>query len=62
MILYEQGREYWMVAKRYHANRSNPAIKPVAVRDMQRIMGQTSSAAVRARAFDFTRRHGAQTA
>lgn len=34
MILYEQGKAYWNIAKAYHSNRHATGIKAVAVRDM----------------------------
>lgn len=60
MILYEQGKAYWEVARRYHTHRSNPAIKPTAVRDMQRLQQQTHSAAVLRRINTFITAHQTQ--
>ena len=47
MILYETGKAYWEVAKRFHAHRNtSPMIKPTAVRDMQRLQATVRSQAV----------------
>lgn len=52
------GQEYWVVLKRYHMNRSNPQMKPTAVRDMGRVMMATTSSVVRGRCLSFINRHG----
>lgn len=57
MLLYEQGKPYWEVARRFHAHRDNPAIHPTAVRDMQRIQQSTTSPAVQRRVASFIARH-----
>ena len=51
------GQDYFIVARRYHLNRSNPQMKPTAIRDMQRVMMATPSSSVRRRCLSFIHRH-----
>lgn len=52
-----QGKDYWVIAKRFHEHRDNQLMRPTAVRDMQRLLAETSSPAVRARIGTFIARH-----
>jgi hypothetical protein len=60
MILYEQGKDYWIIARRFHANRDAPQMKPTAVRDMIRLQQETRSKAVLKRVNGFIAKHRAQ--
>lgn len=55
--IYTVGKAYWEVAKRFHENRSNPIMKPTALRDMHRLLCQCQSAAVRNRINGFIMIH-----
>ena len=58
MILYEQGKAYWEIARRYHTNRAiSQQIRPTAVRDMQRLQQQTQCQAVLRRINSFIVTH-----
>ena len=57
MTLYEQGVEYWRIAKRFHANRQFKAMKPVAVSDMLVLAQSTRSEAVKRRIHSFVALH-----
>ena len=58
MILFEQGKAYWEIARRYHTNRAtSKAIGPTAVRDMQRLLQTTKSQAVMHRINTFVTAH-----
>jgi len=58
MELYEQGKEYWTVLKRFHANRNNPTMKRVALQEMQAIRAGSHSEAVQRRTNSFIAKHG----
>jgi hypothetical protein len=58
-IRYE-GQDYFIVARRFHLNRSNPQMKPTAVRDMERVLMATPSASVRQRCLSFINKHRRQ--
>lgn len=61
MILYEQGKRYWEVAKRYHSHRAtSQLIGPTAVRDMLRLQQETQSTAVLRRINSFITAHQQQ--
>lgn len=61
MILYEQGKRYWEVARRYHLHRTtSTTIKPTAVRDMRRLQQETHSQAVLRRINTFIAAHQTQ--
>jgi hypothetical protein len=54
MIFYDSALEYWKIAKRCRAHReTNPAIVPTAVRDMQRLLADGCTEAVRKRVNSF---------
>lgn len=59
MELYEQGKAYWAIARRFNQNRANPQMRPVAVRDMTRLQGEVTSPSVRQRVNTFIARHHA---
>lgn len=57
MELYEQGRDYWIIARRYHANRFAPLMRPTAINDMLKLKARERSPAVLRRVNNFIAKH-----
>jgi len=60
-VIYEVGKPYWEIAKRFHAHRdTSTLIGPTAVRDMIRLHAVAESPAVLRRVSSFIARHQRQ--
>lgn len=51
--LYVSGKEYWAILKRFHARRTEPLMRRVAVRDMRELLSRTREPSLRARIMKF---------
>lgn len=57
MILYEEGKEYWVVVRRYHIHKSNPAMRGVVLRELREMLSRTKSEAVEKKIKGFIAKH-----
>lgn len=58
MILYDQGVPYWHEMRKYNASKALPGMTVQTVENMQKLLTQTTSTAVRNRIHGFIARHG----
>ncbi len=54
-MIIDKAKPFWTISRRYHANRLNPAMPGVAVRDMRKL--ETPSLAVQKRVNRFIAQH-----
>jgi len=53
-VIYEQGKPYWLIVRRFHQHRhTSTAIGPAAVRDMLRLQQESQSSSVLRRVNSF---------
>lgn len=48
-MILEQGKAYWTIMRRYHANRKNPMMPGAAKRDLRKLMEEGVNSSVRRR-------------